>query len=93
MGNALKLLPELAPGSAELARNFSKFPIKFPVLREFEGSRPIVGQTTRNNSNFGNTVSSDASGTRLRHGAMPAARDRRAFADHDLSEPFATSIA
>jgi hypothetical protein len=25
-----------------LTGNFSKFPVKFPVLREFKGSRPIL---------------------------------------------------
>jgi hypothetical protein len=36
-----------------------------------------------------------ASGTRLRHGAMPATRDMRGIADHGLglSNPFAASTA
>jgi hypothetical protein len=34
-------------GIAVFARIFSKFPVKFPVLREFEGSRPQVGPLDR----------------------------------------------
>jgi hypothetical protein len=34
-------------GIAVFARIFSKFPVKFPVLREFEGSRPQAGPLDR----------------------------------------------
>jgi hypothetical protein len=55
--NALKSQRESAPASAESAANPEKFPVKFPVLREFEDRGPSsTGRTARYDSNAGNAA-------------------------------------